>query len=328
MDMTAPRIAADIVVLTIIKREPHVLLVRRGIEPFKDALALPGGFMLDDESIEDCARRELSEETNLEVTSLRQVRCYSGVNRDPRGRVISVSFLATVRFEDANVLAGSDASDVLWKPLYDVLTPTEDAGLFATELAFDHEEILFDAVTLLRQISNYGQREEKVADDIELLLKFLPEQFAIPDAADVMAAITGKPIQRANFRKWLLASGFIEPADDIMPSSDQTSDRGTRATSMQRFKLVRDLEAAAATSLRKELNLRAQLKNLRIAGKDRVAAGLNLLTDSEAQDIIQQIEAVQDNPDHMLRCTSDSEIHIFDVETNKVIDSIPLVRRK
>ncbi len=327
--MTTPRIAADIVVLTIIKREPHVLLIERGIEPFKGALALPGGFMLENENLEDCARRELTEETGLDVTSLRQVRCYSETDRDPRGRVISVSFLATVRFEEAHVQSGSDASDARWMPLYDVLEPSEGgADLFSTHLAFDHQRILFDAVTHLRGIANYGQREEKVAEDIELLLKFLPDQFAIPEAADVMSAITGKPIQRANFRKWLLASGFVEPLDDLIPATSGTTSRGARATSMQRFKLARDLEPAAEASLRNELHLRHRLKPLRIAGKDRVAAALSLLGDAERREILDLIEKAQQNAEFILRCTSDSEVHVVDAETNKVVDTIPLLRRK
>ena len=118
--------------------EPKVLLIQRGNEPYKGCWAFPGGFMNMDETTEQCAIRELEEETGLKVSSLQQIGAYSKVDRDPRGRTVTVAYLARVDAPVA-VVAQDDAAKAKWFPL-SALPP----------LAFDHEEIMRDAVLLAK----------------------------------------------------------------------------------------------------------------------------------------------------------------------------------
>ena len=133
-----PAVTADCVVITR-ESEPKVLLIQRGNEPFKGCWAFPGGFMDMDETTEQCAIRELEEETGLEVLGLQQIGAYSKVNRDPRGRTVTVAYL--VRVDTAVAVIGQDdAAKAEWFPL-SALPP----------LAFDHEDIMRDAVKLMEE---------------------------------------------------------------------------------------------------------------------------------------------------------------------------------
>ena len=114
--------------------EPKVLLVQRGIEPFKGCWAFPGGFMNMDETTEECAIRELEEETGLKVKDLHQIGAYSKVDRDPRGRTITVAYLVIID-KPVAVTGQDDAAKAEWISI-DELPP----------LAFDHEEIMRDAI--------------------------------------------------------------------------------------------------------------------------------------------------------------------------------------
>lgn len=126
---------ADCVVIAN-EMQPKVLLVERGNEPFKGCWAIPGGFMNMDETAEQCAIRELKEETGLEVEVVRQIGTYSKVDRDPRGRTISVAYLAVIDTEE-DVTGQDDAAKAKWFPISD-LPP----------LAFDHQDILKNAIEM------------------------------------------------------------------------------------------------------------------------------------------------------------------------------------
>jgi 8-oxo-dGTP diphosphatase len=132
-----PAVTADCVVISK-ESEPKVLLIQRGNEPYKGCWAFPGGFMDMDETTEQCAIRELEEETGLKVSSLQQIGAYSKVDRDPRGRTVTVAYLARVD-APVTVIAQDDAAQAKWFPL-SALPP----------LAFDHEEIMRDAVLLAK----------------------------------------------------------------------------------------------------------------------------------------------------------------------------------
>ncbi len=133
-----PAVATDCVVFGFSGRSLEILLVERGIEPFKGAWAFPGGFLQMDETAEACARRELGEETGLQIQSLKQLGAFTGVHRDPRERVISIAFYALVR--PSEVRGGDDASNARWFPIED-----------APPLAFDHDYILRKAQQQLRK---------------------------------------------------------------------------------------------------------------------------------------------------------------------------------
>lgn len=132
-------VTVDMVVLTG-DAARTVLLIRRGNPPYAGRLALPGGFVEPDESLDDAARRELYEETGVDVTDaarFEQVGAYGAPDRDPRGRIVSVAYLAVLRHEAAPA-AGSDAAGADWCAL---------ADLAEGYLAFDHAQILADAVS-------------------------------------------------------------------------------------------------------------------------------------------------------------------------------------
>ena len=127
-----PAVTADCVVVAK-EKDPKVLLIQRGNEPFKGQWAFPGGFMNMDETTEQCAMRELEEETGLKVTEIKQIGAYSKVDRDPRGRTVTVAYLAIIDKVEA-VKGLDDAAKAQWFPLSNL-----------PKLAFDHEEIMKDA---------------------------------------------------------------------------------------------------------------------------------------------------------------------------------------
>ena len=128
-----PAVTADCVVITK-ETEPKVLLIQRGNEPFKGQWAFPGGFMNMDETTEQCAIRELEEETGLKVTDIQQIGAYSKVDRDPRGRTVTVAYLAIIDKVEA-VKGLDDATKAQWFSLSSL-----------PKLAFDHEDIMNDVI--------------------------------------------------------------------------------------------------------------------------------------------------------------------------------------
>ena len=134
-----PAVTADCIVITR-EAEPKVLLIQRGNQPYKGCWAFPGGFMNMDETTEQCAIRELEEETGMKVSELHQIGAYSKVDRDPRGRTITVAYLAII--DTPVVVTGQDdAAKAQWFPI-DSLPP----------LAFDHEDIMQDAIKAYKKL--------------------------------------------------------------------------------------------------------------------------------------------------------------------------------
>ena len=134
-----PAVTADCIVITR-EAEPKVLLIQRGSEPFKGRWAFPGGFMNMDETTEQCAIRELEEETGLQVNNVIQIEAYSKVDRDPRGRTVTIAYLAILDRPLA-VIGQDDAAKAEWWPLSNL-----------PELAFDHDRIMQDAVRIYTQM--------------------------------------------------------------------------------------------------------------------------------------------------------------------------------
>lgn len=130
-----PAVTADVVAITK-EEEPKVLLIQRGNEPYKGCWAFPGGFMEMDETTEECAIRELEEETGLKLDSMVQVGAYSKVDRDPRGRTITIAYLAIVD-GPLSVIAQDDAAKAEWFSINAL-----------PALAFDHDEIMTDALNI------------------------------------------------------------------------------------------------------------------------------------------------------------------------------------
>lgn len=133
-----PAVTTDCAVFTK-EEEPKVLLIQRGNEPYKGCWAFPGGFMNMEETAEECAVRELKEETGLTVKQIQQIGAYSKVDRDPRGRTVSIAYLAIVDAPTA-VSGMDDAAKAAWFPLSSL-----------PDLAFDHQDIMADAIALFNK---------------------------------------------------------------------------------------------------------------------------------------------------------------------------------
>lgn len=213
-------VAADIVLLNLPRGAGlRVALVRRrpDSDAFANCWALPGGFLKaqEDPDLEACVRRELFEEVGVENPHLELVGVYSGMERDPRGRVISVAWLSVLLSEDPEVapITGTDVVEARWVPL----TEIADGHLEGQPLAFDHARILADALRLLQARIPFGPREEVAPD---LFFAFLPETFTLGQATEVMIHLKGK-VDPSNFRKFI--QPFVEPAGGSLRTSTRSA---------------------------------------------------------------------------------------------------------
>ncbi|MDR3419619.1 MAG: NUDIX domain-containing protein [Nevskia sp.] len=182
-------VTADIVVFTIRDGTLQVLLVKRGAAPFKGRWALPGGYLKPDEDLEGCARRELEEETGLAGFYLEQLYTFGAIKRDPRERVITVAYFALIRSDAVSLRPATDVVGADWTAL-DALPP----------LAFDHEQIIAYARERLAAKLDYST----------LAFQFLPERFTMRELHAVYETVLGKPLDRRNFYKKMLASGELQ----------------------------------------------------------------------------------------------------------------------
>jgi 8-oxo-dGTP diphosphatase len=190
-------LAVDLVILTLRKSVLHILLVERGIEPFLGARALPGGFLATaTEDILAAAHRELREEANLDATELHleQLGAYGTPERDPRGRVVSVTYLA-IAPDLPEPVAGTDAARATWTPVPDVLSGR-------VRLAFDHEQILNDGL----------ERARAKLEHTALATAFCAPTFTIAELQTVYEAVWSVELDPRNFyRKVQAVEDFIVP---------------------------------------------------------------------------------------------------------------------
>lgn len=184
-----PAVTTDVVIFTIRDQELNVLLIRRASEPFRDCWALPGGFVNIDEDLEDCAKRELQEETGITGVYLEQLYSFGTPDRDPRERVISVAYYAMVPSGQINIHAASDAKEVAWFQLINL-----------PALAFDHKVIVDMAHERLLAKLKYST----------IALQFMPEKFTLSDLQKVYEIIRGESLDKRNFRKHVLTLDCIK----------------------------------------------------------------------------------------------------------------------
>jgi 8-oxo-dGTP diphosphatase len=196
-DYPSPSVAADCVVfgVTFESGGPalRVLLIERGEAPFEGAMAFPGGFVRIDETVDAAARRELREETGLEDVYLEQLYTFGAIDRDPRGRVVSVAYYALVNLAEHRVRSGTDARAARWVPVQEV-----------RELAFDHAEVLRVALDRLRAKVRYQP----------IGFEMLPARFKLSQLQALYEAILGRPLDKRNFRKRFLAMGLLAQAGE------------------------------------------------------------------------------------------------------------------
>lgn len=185
-------VTVDVVLLTIRDDALQVLMIERGSRPDRGSLALPGGFVRQEEDLPDAARRELREETGLdvEVAHLEQVATFGAPDRDPRARTVSVAYLAVLPSLPAPV-AGTDATDARWEPVDHVLE---------RPLPFDHHEILEAAVGRARAKLEYTT----------LATTFVGPTFTMAGLRHVYEVVWGRPLDPGNFHRKVLGSeGFV-----------------------------------------------------------------------------------------------------------------------
>lgn len=186
-----PSVTTDCVIFGFDGIKLKVLLVERGMAPYKGRWAFPGGFLNMDESAEEGALRELKEETGLEGAYIRQFHTFSAPQRDPRERVITIAYYALVRMQE--VKGGDDASDARWFALDEV-----------PPLAFDHDQILRKAEKTLRQQIHF----EPVGFEL------LPEKFTIKQLQNLYEAILDMRFDRRNFYNKMRRLGMLELTGD------------------------------------------------------------------------------------------------------------------
>jgi 8-oxo-dGTP diphosphatase len=175
-----PALTTDCVIFGFDESDLKVLLINRGIEPFKGRWALPGGFVRMDETSEEGAKRELFEEAGLKDIFIEQLYTFSDVERDPRGRVVSVAYFALVSLKNSFPKAGDDAHKAEWFSIHEI-----------PSLAFDHEKILRVAFYRLKGKIRYQP----------IGFELLPEKFTLTDLQHLYEIILETPIDKRNFRK-------------------------------------------------------------------------------------------------------------------------------
>jgi 8-oxo-dGTP diphosphatase len=188
-------VTVDIVILTMSAGALHVLLVRRGEDPFEGHWAIPGGFKRPAETLDEAAKRELREETGVDAARLlAQFGAYGDPGRDPRMNVVTVAYLAVLR-DIGDIQAGTDAADA-------ALTPVSDVMNGKLQLAFDHAQIVRDAI-------------ERVRVELEatgIATAFVGQTFTMAELRSVYEAIWGVQLDAANFRRSILAEeGWVVP---------------------------------------------------------------------------------------------------------------------
>jgi 8-oxo-dGTP diphosphatase len=187
------KVAVDAIVFGYSENQLNVLLIKQKYGVLKNKWALVGGFVKDNETLFEAVNRELQEETGITVNYLEQLFTFGDdIQRDPRGRVISVAYFALVNSTKFNVKADSDAEEAQWFSITSL-----------PDLAFDHKQILESALKRLQNKLTY----QPIGFDL------LPKEFLFSDLENLYCTLLNKEIDRRNFRKKILSFGIIEETD-------------------------------------------------------------------------------------------------------------------
>ena len=189
-----PALTVDCVVFGLDDTDLKVLLIQRVLEPHRHSWALPGGFVHMDETVDDAARRELAEETGITKVFLEQLYTFGSVDRDPRGRVVTVAYYALAKLSDHRIQASTDAENVAWFPFANLPT-----------LAFDHREIFEVALERLRGKVRYAP----------VGFELLPPKFTLFQLQRLYEIILEQELDKRNFRKKILAMGLLVATDEV-----------------------------------------------------------------------------------------------------------------
>ncbi|MBO9561410.1 MAG: NUDIX hydrolase [Niastella sp.] len=193
------KVAVDAVVFGYSKQEGvSVLLIQRKYPPFQNSWAIPGGFVLEHESLEEAVRRELQEETGISVNYLEQLYSFGNPGRDPRQRIVSIAYFALVKSSQFQQLkASTDAEHAQWFGINE-LPP----------LAFDHQDILGVAIERIRAKIRYQPIGFELLDKI----------FPFSDLEHLYVSLLGREIDRRNFSRKMLALGILDETKEYAKS--------------------------------------------------------------------------------------------------------------
>jgi 8-oxo-dGTP diphosphatase len=184
-----PGVTVDLVIFTVDDKKLKVLLVRRASEPFEGCWSIPGGFLRKGESLEEAASRVMEEKTGVREVYLEQLYTFGRPDRDPRARIITVTYFALIPWMRLNQPGSKMVSDLAWFAVDEI-----------PELAFDHLEILRRAVARLRAKVSYSS----------IVYGLLPEQFRLSDLQKIYEIIIDAKLDKRNFRKRMLATRLLE----------------------------------------------------------------------------------------------------------------------
>lgn len=184
-----PAVTVDLVIFTVNDDRLNVMLVRRAEPPFADRWSIPGGFLKLRESLEDAALRVLKEKTGVENVYVEQLYTFGDPDRDPRARVITVTYFALIPWKDLLQPASDKITDLMWAAV-DRLP----------RLAFDHREIVEYAVRRLRAKASYSN----------IVYGLMPRQFRLSELQRMYETIINDRLDKRNFRKRMLATGLLQ----------------------------------------------------------------------------------------------------------------------
>jgi 8-oxo-dGTP diphosphatase len=213
-----PAVTTDVAVFALRDRQLQLLLIRRAQEPYKDRWALPGGFLEIDEDLDSCAKRELEEETGVADLYMEQLYTFGRPDRDPRERVISVTYYALVSADKLSLSAGSDAAEAAWFPLRRL-----------PELAFDHAEIIRLARERLAAKTHYST----------IAFQLMPETFTLSELQSVYEILRNEKLDKRNFRKWALALNRLEEIGGKRRNGNHRPAKIYRLTTPDRVDIIR-----------------------------------------------------------------------------------------
>ncbi len=182
-------VTVDNIIFTITQDSLQILLIKRSIEPFKGERALPGGFVMEDETLQQAAYRKLADETSVKNAYLEQLYTFSEVKRDPRGRAISCAYIALMSRENVMIKPWDDAEEVKF---FDVKK--------LPKLAFDHKKIVEYAIQRLKWKMEYTNVAQYI----------LSKKFTLRQLQDVYETILDQQIDVRNFRKKIEKLGLVK----------------------------------------------------------------------------------------------------------------------
>ncbi|HEY4178367.1 MAG TPA: NUDIX domain-containing protein [Kofleriaceae bacterium] len=187
-------LAVDTVLFGVDEGDLKVLLIQRKLAPFQHAWALPGGFVRLDETVDEAARRELEEEAGVKDVYLEQLYTFGTLNRDPRERVVTVTYYALAKLSDHRIRAATDAMGVGWFSLDDL-----------PKLAFDHASIVALAHERLRGKVRYAP----------IGFELLPPRFSLTQLQRLYEIVLGTELDKRNFRKKILSMDLLVETDEV-----------------------------------------------------------------------------------------------------------------